>query len=605
MNAFVSTCFDYLDAAWPWLLGASIKTAAWLALAAVVLRLSRRASASTRHALAVIAAIGLPVIFLLNLSWMPDEYGWRPFERDLRAVTRTSLLSPGGTLTQEVNFTTTSPKGPASQDPRDSASLSFWDSISRGLTAMWCLGLATGILLLFRRCLKCPTKALPQARLAGPEDPLSKLVTAESRRQHLKRAPLLWLTPDAMPMTFGLFRPALVLPREARAWPRQKTWAIVRHELAHIRRRDLWSTLLSSLCFLLTWWNPLSWVLRRRIAEWREQACDDAVLTSGLAAVPYADHLLSLLPRKPTTTPAHACGWALPAASHTGRVKRFRRLLDIGAARKPAGTIRVILFSVFAFALILPGTLLVSCRTLPTGGDATPAPALAPAGPAPKIPSVPRNAKELHVRLNILEFPLPDLLDDPVLTGFVAGDPKVLPPEEGWRLFHTNQSGLDLMSAPTVVLPQGEKARVAVTREFIYPVSMTQDLETGEAIPGEFTTTDVGVIIELAVKPTGDPSVLNANLKPLIREFLNFRKSENHPGLDEPVFRETSQTFSGKFPNGGYLFIGIREDKQDVEEKVPLLGDLPAIGELFTHRTQLVQRFLTAVQMIVSEETTE
>jgi beta-lactamase regulating signal transducer with metallopeptidase domain len=52
--------------------------------------------------------------------------------------------------------------------------------------------------------------------------------------------------------------------------------SILRHELAHLRRHDLWKSLAIRLLALPQWFNPLVWYAVRRFDEAGEWACDDA-----------------------------------------------------------------------------------------------------------------------------------------------------------------------------------------------------------------------------------------------------------------------------------------------------------------------------------------
>jgi beta-lactamase regulating signal transducer with metallopeptidase domain/Skp family chaperone for outer membrane proteins len=53
--------------------------------------------------------------------------------------------------------------------------------------------------------------------------------------------------------------------------------AILRHELGHYQRGDLWKSLAMRLVALPQWFNPLAWVALRLFDEAAEWACDDAV----------------------------------------------------------------------------------------------------------------------------------------------------------------------------------------------------------------------------------------------------------------------------------------------------------------------------------------
>lgn len=50
--------------------------------------------------------------------------------------------------------------------------------------------------------------------------------------------------------------------------------AVLHHELSHLRRGDLWKSMLARLILALHWFNPLAWVSARRFDESAEWACD-------------------------------------------------------------------------------------------------------------------------------------------------------------------------------------------------------------------------------------------------------------------------------------------------------------------------------------------
>ncbi|MHB1558389.1 MAG: M56 family metallopeptidase [Isosphaeraceae bacterium] len=123
------------------------------------------------------------------------------------------------------------------------------------------------------------------------------------------------------PCLDGLRRPAILLPEEAEANLRE-TFI---HELAHLSRRDgLWN-LLRRLASALFWFQPLLWVLSRRIEESAEEVCDDFVVAFGADRTQYAGHLLELAGRTlPPLAPSGVGMISLP--SMLGR--RIRRILD-------------------------------------------------------------------------------------------------------------------------------------------------------------------------------------------------------------------------------------------------------------------------------------
>jgi len=79
-----------------------------------------------------------------------------------------------------------------------------------------------------------------------------------------------------MPLLIGFLRPCILLPHEDDS--PMVLRLILRHELTHFRRRDLWIKLALLLSRALHWFNPVLFLLSREIADDMELACDAAVL---------------------------------------------------------------------------------------------------------------------------------------------------------------------------------------------------------------------------------------------------------------------------------------------------------------------------------------
>ena len=98
----------------------------------------------------------------------------------------------------------------------------------------------------------------------------------------------------AMPVTWGVLRPVVVLPAESADWSSEWRRIVLLHELAHIKRRDCLTQMIANLACALYWCNPLVWVAARQLRNTREQACDDEVLAVGTRASEYASCLVDV-----------------------------------------------------------------------------------------------------------------------------------------------------------------------------------------------------------------------------------------------------------------------------------------------------------------------
>ncbi|MBO0862212.1 MAG: hypothetical protein J2P21_27700 [Chloracidobacterium sp.] len=98
----------------------------------------------------------------------------------------------------------------------------------------------------------------------------------------------------AMPLTWGVLIPVIVLPPESSAWSAERRRVVLLHELAHIKRRDCLTQTLAHLACALYWFNPLVWFAALRLRIERELACDDCVLKVGAGASDYANYLVEI-----------------------------------------------------------------------------------------------------------------------------------------------------------------------------------------------------------------------------------------------------------------------------------------------------------------------
>ena len=165
------------------------------------------------------------------------------------------------------------------------------------------------------------------------------------------------------------------------------------------------------------------------------------------------------------------------------------------------------------------------------------------------------------------------------------------------------KKGIDVLSAPKVTTKSGSSATVEVIREFRYPSEyeppqVPQTTGSGTqpitpATPTSFEMRPVGVRLEVEPTVGSDNYTIDLRLVPEVTEFegfINYGSPILNRGvvvtqnvINYPVFSERKVETSVSIYDGQTVVLGglMREDVQKVNDKTPLLGDIPMAGALF------------------------
>lgn len=95
------------------------------------------------------------------------------------------------------------------------------------------------------------------------------------------------------PIVWGLFHPVIVIPHDlAPTLGARHLRSVLFHEIAHIKRRDLWANCVQTVLQIVYFFNPLLWLANWMIRRLREQAANEAVMDNMGRQVPwYAETL--------------------------------------------------------------------------------------------------------------------------------------------------------------------------------------------------------------------------------------------------------------------------------------------------------------------------
>ncbi len=211
------------------------------------------------------------------------------------------------------------------------------------------------------------------------------------------------------------------------------------------------------------------------------------------------------------------------------------------------------------------------------------------------------------------------------------------------------KKGVDLLSAPQVTTRPGSPARIEIIREFIYPTeydppelpnsvgsnnnnggggggviadplgAQVTSFPVTPATPTAFETRNTGVTLEVDPTVSQNNFTIDLQLTPEVVEFdgfVNYGNPITTPAInalgqpvrvvitenriDMPIFSTRRVKTQVTVWDGQTVALGglIREDVQDIEDSVPILGDIPLIGRLF--KTKAEERFKRNLMVFVT-----
>ena len=100
----------------------------------------------------------------------------------------------------------------------------------------------------------------------------------------------------ASPLTYAIFFPVILLPKQSDWADKESMKLILEHEAAHIRHLDALKKLCLTVSCVCHWFNPLVWLMAALACRDMELACDEAVVRAvgGENRKLYADLLVEL-----------------------------------------------------------------------------------------------------------------------------------------------------------------------------------------------------------------------------------------------------------------------------------------------------------------------
>lgn len=185
----------------------------------------------------------------------------------------------------------------------------------------------------------------------------------------------------AGPMVVGLRRQCILVPRMLVAELSEPVLLdILRHEVAHVRRRDMWVLLVQRLLLAFYWWSPVLRLIGTRLSLTREMACDERAARQSGGRGAYASSLLTSIDKVLSLDLRQHLLASGILGSSKGMTQRIRELMamEMETETHPAGYKSALVLCATVLATSTALTLLATPRvgyaaiTVPAGTAQTP-----------------------------------------------------------------------------------------------------------------------------------------------------------------------------------------------------------------------------------------
>lgn len=238
---------------------------------AVVIEILRPRSVNVRYALSLTALIMM--LAIVPFTWLVIGNQSSAVVTNAAPVLETSAFTAERVVANESTSLAT-----------------WWISLQPILFCAW---LAGCLLLSFRLLLGwLATQTLLRSRIGLSADVTARLARVGWRlRMSIPRV-VFASEHVSQALAVGFFKPVVLLPA---AWllelPPNLLEAVVAHELAHLRRCDLWVNFLQRIAEALLFYHPVIWWLSARLRRERELCCDELAVAATGQRLEYAEAL--------------------------------------------------------------------------------------------------------------------------------------------------------------------------------------------------------------------------------------------------------------------------------------------------------------------------
>lgn len=290
-----------------------------------------------------LGCIAVMLMFLIPFYQVLPEI---TVNNNMPLVSEQYLESGSVVIFEDPSFESDSPVNEGSETITEGFHLDF--QTQKTVLVIWAVGAAMLALWYFSTLLRFRQRLSPKrAYLISNE--LQQLANLCAKECNLKQMPILRVSPDVQgPMLIGFLKPIVVMPVDGLTL--EDAPMILKHELVHFKRHDLWWKLLGTVLQTVYWFNPIVWLLCKDFEFCAETSCDAEVVKNldhderkhyGYLLISYVQTHRNLKP--------------VPGISFTPAHKKLKRRISVmlkgNKSRKAIATAIVCVLTVSSFAL--------------------------------------------------------------------------------------------------------------------------------------------------------------------------------------------------------------------------------------------------------------
>lgn len=201
----------------------------------------------------------------------------------------TDIAIPYGRIVVEIPAQMTTPINASSE--KNTADITMLDMV----TLVWIIGSLIFISVHLISYSHYKSQVIKRGRMIKETRILSQIFRLKYEL-HISRTLCVMEYDEAeSPMIIGFIKPVLVLPKEQ--YDSEDLFFILKHELVHLKRGDVYLKLLFVTVNAIHWFNPIIWIMQKEAVIDMELSCDERVIqgTSFALRKAYTETLLSML----------------------------------------------------------------------------------------------------------------------------------------------------------------------------------------------------------------------------------------------------------------------------------------------------------------------